>query len=59
MPVLLGHHGKLIGIILDTWIEDKGEFKVVKGKIGIFDDVTSEERENFKNCKGISLAGSY
>lgn len=59
MPVLLGHHGKLIGIILDAWIEQQGEFKVVKGKVGIFDDVSSEERENFRNCKGISLAGSY
>ena len=59
MPVMLGHHGKLIGIILDAWIEDDDEFKVVKGKIGIFDDVLPEERDNFKNCKGISLAGSY
>jgi len=59
MPVLLGHHGKLIGITLDAWIEKEEEFKVVKGKIGIFDDVSSEEREEFRNCKGISLAGSY
>jgi len=59
MPVLLGHHGKIIGIILDAWIEQQGEFKVVKGKVGIFDDVSSKERDDFRNCKGISLAGSY
>lgn len=45
--------------MLDAWIEDEQEFKVVKGKIGIFNDISTEERNDFKNCKGISLAGSY
>lgn len=58
-PFLLGHHGPLVGIVLDSWIESDDEYEVLKAEVGIFEDVTPKQREAIKNFKGVSLAGSY
>jgi len=55
MPVLKGHHGKPVGIVLDVWIE-KDE---VKTKVGVFSDVSKEDREEMKKWKGFSLGAMY
>jgi hypothetical protein len=55
MPVLKGHHSKPVGIVLDAWIE-KDE---VKTKVGIFSDVSKEDRKEMKKWKGFSLGAAY
>lgn len=55
IPMLLGHHGPVVGIVLDVWIENEQ----VKTKVGLFDDITPEQKEQVKNMKGFSFAGSY
>ena len=59
MPFLLGHHGTVIGIVIDSWIESEDEYEIIKAEVGIFEDITSEQKEAIKNCKGVSLGGSY
>lgn len=59
MPFLLEHHGPVVGICLDSWIEADGEYEKLQTKVGIFEDVTPEQREAIKKSKGVSLGGSY
>lgn len=59
MPFLLEHHGPVVGIVIDSWIEPEDEYEIIKAEVGIFEDITSEQRESIKKCKGVSLGGSY
>ena len=37
----------------------RSTYEVIKAEVGIFEDITSKQREAIKNCKGVSLGGSY
>lgn len=55
MPFTLGHFGSVVGVVTESWVEDDE----VKVKVGIFDDITEEQKEQMKNMKGFSLGGTF